>query len=96
MSWSRFFWDGSEVYTFPSSGPTAEGHYECCGCYLNGHSWKTLEHAEFVAHLDEHRAAGHEVPDYAYEGAAQWYAEHHPPTGEETADGADAGEDDQA
>lgn len=73
MSWARFGADDSDVYLFPTTHPD-DGHVaECCGCQLPeykathdslwGH-FHTADLAEFLAHLDKHRAAGHVVPDY--------------------------------
>jgi hypothetical protein len=62
MSYSRFGADGSDVYTFPS-----DRGLECCGCPLlpwpPGGSFTTRDLDAFAAHLDQHRAAGHAVPD---------------------------------
>jgi len=69
MSYCRFAWDGSDVYVFPTNNGQ-EDVIECCGCKLVGHEWghfdcKTPE--EMIAHLAEHRKAGHFVPFYAIE-----------------------------
>ena len=58
MSYSRFGWDGSDVYVFLSVG----GHLECCGCLLSD-EWSYATTDEMIAHLEEHRAAGHHVPE---------------------------------
>ena len=60
MSYARFGW-GSDVYVFASTG----GWVECCACPLHPQAWGSYElHGadEVVAHLQEHVAAGHEVP----------------------------------
>ncbi len=64
MSFARFGADGSDVYLFENAG----GWLECCGCALPTHSsYRTRDVAAFLAHLDEHRAAGHHVPAAASE-----------------------------
>ena len=61
MSYCRFGYDGSEVYVY--SG--ADG-IVCCGCRLDPIEQTTFElHSEMIAHLLEHRKAGHVVPQYA-------------------------------
>lgn len=57
MSYSRFGCEGSDVYTYPS-----DRGLECCGCPLIGF-FTTRDLDAFAAHLEEHRAAGHTVPD---------------------------------
>jgi len=63
MSYSRFGAGGSDVYVFSS----VEGHLECCGCFL-GDQWSYDTTDEMLAHLEEHRAAGHHVPQDCIEG----------------------------
>jgi hypothetical protein len=58
VSYSRFGWDHSDVYTFEHVG----GGLECCGCALHPVSVRFTDVAEFCRHLDEHTAAGHTVP----------------------------------
>lgn len=54
-----------DVYVFLSVG----GHLECCMCDLPGPSTFTAATTDaMVAHLDAHRAAGHDVPEDTYEG----------------------------
>ena len=60
MSWTRF--GDADVYTFPSEYQGVEG-YECCGCSLAGGIFHTADVEVFLSHLDEHRKAGHYVPD---------------------------------
>lgn len=57
MSYARFGYDDSDVYVFLSS----EGYLECCGCSLN-EQWYYETTDEMLAHLEEHRAQGHNVP----------------------------------
>lgn len=59
MSYARFGWDGSDVYVFLSVG----GKLECCGCSLRPRIWTYDSTAAMLAHLEDHRAAGHTVPD---------------------------------
>lgn len=60
MSYARKL-DG-DVYVFLSVG----GHLECCMCDLPGpDTFITTTTAAMLSHLDEHIAAGHEVPDDA-------------------------------
>lgn len=61
-------WDyDSQLYIFDDVG----GGTTCCGCLLDteGDSWRgdmdsNPLHPETVAHVREHIAAGHEVPDF--------------------------------
>jgi hypothetical protein len=54
-----------DVYVFLSVG----GQLECCMCDLPGPStFVSTTTAEMVAHLDQHRAAGHDVPADTYAG----------------------------
>lgn len=63
MSYCRFGED-SDVYVFEN----IVGRLECCGCDLREHgSFLTKSRTAMLAHLDEHRATGHLVPDYALE-----------------------------
>ena len=57
MSYSRF--SNADVYVYADVG----GYVACCGCIL-GDKWDFHSAAEIVAHLREHAAAGHDVPDY--------------------------------
>lgn len=70
MSYARFGWDNSDVYVYYDTG----GYYNCCACALRPstrpenllgvESFHCQTKAEMIAHLiDEHRAAGHTVPD---------------------------------
>lgn len=60
MSFVRFGTDGSAVYIYDD---TVEG-LTCCGCILTD-PWPAFGddgHAAMLAHIAEHRAAGHRVP----------------------------------
>lgn len=65
MSFVRFGVEGSQVYIFEEAGETKV----CCGCALTpGVGWpeffRTHDLAAMLAHVAEHRAAGHVVPDW--------------------------------
>lgn len=60
MSYCRFL--DADVYVFAST----TGAFECCGCWLGDHSFRTPSRTAMIAHLGEHRAAGHHVPDYVF------------------------------
>ena len=64
MSFARLTND-SEVYVYQD----AEGGYTCCFCRLNPHAeqFNVPTAKLMVTHLEEHRAAGHKVPEYALE-----------------------------
>lgn len=87
MSWARFGAEHSDVYlfptdTYPGDGSTAVAVGECCGCKITeaphpdaiwGGTFVTPHLDVFLAHLDQHRAAGHTVPDSAYaQVRAEW------------------------
>ncbi|ROR97803.1 hypothetical protein EDD28_2412 [Salana multivorans] len=57
MSYARFG-PSSDVYVY---GDIA-GYVACCGCILSD-QWDFHSAAEIVAHLREHVAAGHNVPE---------------------------------
>ena len=64
MSYCRFS-EESNVYLYPH----VDGGHHCCGCYLQRHTGEfvmldTLE--EVKAHLETHVAAGHRVPQHAF------------------------------
>lgn len=64
MSWSRFGCEGSDLYTFPSERDGI-GTIECCMCPLmESGSFTTIAIEPFVTHLQHHRAAGHNIPEY--------------------------------
>lgn len=57
MSYARFGPD-SDVYVFL----TIHGVFECCACGLTD-VWQRFDTTDaLLAHLDEHEAAGHNVP----------------------------------
>jgi hypothetical protein len=58
MSYCRWS-ERSNVYVYDD----VSGGTTCCGCALNRGSLNVATHAEMVAHLREHIAAGHLVPD---------------------------------
>ena len=61
MSYCRFAWNGSDVYVYGGS----EG-LVCCGCHLFPDTFFTAQTPEdMIAHLAEHKKAGHFVPTYA-------------------------------
>lgn len=61
MSYVRWS-EQSDVYVF-----LADGHLECCGCDL-GDEWAFYSTDDMLAHLRAHQAAGHTVPQYAFDG----------------------------
>lgn len=64
MSVCRFFWGGSQVYIYYS-----DQGVECCGCCLGDGQSAVFDEdlpQEMVAHLEEHVAAGHVVPEIAF------------------------------
>lgn len=55
--------DESQVYLYPIDDKCG---FECCGCLLK--TEMPIRGLDTVkAHFDAHRAAGHKVPDYAYD-----------------------------
>lgn len=58
MSYARFGWDGSDVYVYLS----VYGYLDCCGCALDKQGTACYSTDEMIAHLEEHKAAGHHVP----------------------------------
>lgn len=62
MSYCRFS-DG-DVYLLPY----VNGGILCCACWLNDRDNNIFySRKEVIAHLDKHREAGFEVPEYAYD-----------------------------
>ena len=57
MSYARFGSSGSDVYVYLDVG----GYLCCCACHLS-ENWQHNSTDEMIAHLEEHRAAGHCVP----------------------------------
>lgn len=63
MSYARFGSD-SHVYVYARTG----GGIDCCRCAIyDGDIVNVATSGHMIAHLDNHRAAGHLVPDYTYE-----------------------------
>jgi hypothetical protein len=61
MSYARLAED-SDVYVFRC----VYGALECCGCSLSKNHWARFDTTDaMLAHLDEHKAAGHDVPERA-------------------------------
>lgn len=56
MAYSRFSY--ADVYIYMSFS----GTLECCACRL-GDEWSFDSTEAMIAHIAEHRAAGHDVPD---------------------------------
>lgn len=56
MSYARFSY--ADVYVFMSTS----GYLDCCGCILDDVA-QFDNTADMIIHLDEHRAAGHNVPE---------------------------------
>lgn len=57
MSYARFGLGGSDVYVFLH----VQGFLECCWCPLAGTNREFITTDAMVAHLNDHRAAGHHV-----------------------------------
>lgn len=64
MSYARFGAGGSDVYVYADTC----GYINCCGCWLYDKGFQAFTTDEMIAHLNEHRAAGHTVLDDTYEG----------------------------
>jgi len=64
VSYARFSED-SDVYVYRDFG----GLYRCAWCAL-GDDWSHKNTDATLAHLQEHIAAGHDVPDYCIERLA--------------------------
>lgn len=64
MSYARWGEDGSHVYVFGTGEALV-----CMSCTLAlpAGSFSTAYPAEMIAHLEKHRAAGHVVPERAFE-----------------------------
>lgn len=60
MSYARYSY--ADVYVFLS----CYGTLDCCGCSLDG-SASFQSTADMLAHLDRHRATGHDVPQETYD-----------------------------
>lgn len=66
MAYARFF--DSDIYIYSH----VDGYIECCACWLNdkleeyslfGLSEKIQDDETLLAHIQEHRARGHNIPD---------------------------------
>lgn len=62
MSYARWGCDKSNVYVYAST----MGGLVCCGCALTDSTTEFSTSGEMVAHLNEHRANNHLVPDYTF------------------------------
>lgn len=58
MSYSRFGWDGSDVYVYLDVG----GYFCCCGCAFGNDHWRHADTDAILAHLHKHLEAEHHVP----------------------------------
>lgn len=83
MSYSRFSF--ADVYVYMD----VNGSLACCGCWL-GDDWYFDSTKAMIAHLAEHRAAGHDVPDGIEDSLREDDAENFPP---QCADGHEWGEE---
>jgi hypothetical protein len=61
MSYARFSY--ADVYVYLD----VNGYLRCCGCSLDKERWDYETTADLLAHLDAHKAAGHDVPDETIE-----------------------------
>ena len=67
MAYARYGQD-SDVYMFE----TGVAEIECCGCRFSpSRSPSFRTRSEAIAHLRNHRSAGHKVPDWAFEDLAE-------------------------
>lgn len=73
MSYARWGQDGSDVYVYRSIVDDESKTpllLHCCWCSLANKGWNGYyAHAwdDMIAHLEEHRRAGHVVPDYTFD-----------------------------
>lgn len=79
MAYARWGWENSDVYLFGgfAGQPPDDVHViTCCGCLLareDAEDWLMSPSLDFetkgaaIAHLAEHQAAGHIVPESAIE-----------------------------
>lgn len=56
--------DGSDVYIFPVSPYGSNVVMECAHCLLADFGAHQADVPEMIAHMREHRAVGHHVPDW--------------------------------
>lgn len=61
MAYARFGAEGSDVYVYED----VTGYFRCARCRLNGDEWRTNHRSQMIVHLEDHRRAGHIVPDRA-------------------------------
>lgn len=67
VSYARWGCDGSDVYVFATGD-----YFVCCDCKLHGDTDATCkDEGLMIAHLLEHRDAGHVVPESAIERLKQ-------------------------
>lgn len=66
MSYARFSDDYSDVYVYLD----VNGYLRCCACLLDGpnKSEAFFTTADMLAHLAQHVAAGHKVPEGCIDG----------------------------
>lgn len=64
MSYARLGAFGSQVYVYDD----VRGFLCCCFCPLDPNDFHATSGPAMVAHLAEHRAAGHHVPGYVDAG----------------------------
>jgi hypothetical protein len=57
MAYSRFF--NSDIYIYPS----VLGDIVCSGCLLGSKSVHIESDIQLLAHIQDHRDAGHDIPD---------------------------------
>lgn len=85
MAYSRF--GTSDLYVFLANGPDGPDGppvLECCGCILTAFRDRPAQFGsteEMVAHVQEHIAAGHDVPDDLIDDLRADDAENFPPAG---------------
>lgn len=70
MSYARMGVDGSDVYVYLYASLAENGYVaiECasCGTTPRGESHPEYSYAGMIAHLRQHQAVGHCVPEYAF------------------------------
>lgn len=70
MSYARFGCDDSDVYVYAD----VRGGITCCGCAINDGDIVNVKTSGYmIEHLNNHRAAGHLVPDFTYEEIIEDY-----------------------
>lgn len=66
MSYSRWGWNGSDVYIFGTEW-VGQRAIECCDCHFADYDEPGAffdNYGDLLRHISDHRAAGHHVPDY--------------------------------